>query len=153
MIARAVAAVLLAGLCGCAAQNGGSVAGGECRAFERPPYALRGATRYDQDVADNYVESGVGACGWQRPAARPPEIDAQPALKPAPKPVRKRSVLRRIKDKVWPHGTVAPVTAAPEAPVPVAEEAPSAPAVPAPKPKRPLTAIEELLHLRSADDE
>lgn len=156
MIGRAIGAALLAaGLCGCAKDMGGSISGGECKVFDRPPYAVRGATRYDQDVADNYVEGGVGACGWQRPAARPPELDAQPALKPASRPVRRRSVLRRIKDKVWPRAAIAPVTAAPVPPDrPVADDAPPpAEPLPPPKPKpRPLTAIEELLHLKPTED-
>jgi hypothetical protein len=144
----------LLSLCGCAKDMGGSVSGGECKIFERPPYAVQGMRRYDQDWIDSQVEGGVGACGWQRPAARPPELDAQPTLKPTPKPVRKRSVLRKIKDKVWPRAAVAPVTAAPALPDrPVADDAPPpAEPLPPPPPKpRPLTAIEELLHLRPAD--
>jgi hypothetical protein len=158
MIGRATGVVLLAAcLAGCAKDLGGSVAGGECKVFERPPYAVQGARRYDQDWIDSTVEGGVGACRWPRPAPRPPEIDAAPPPKVvAVKPEKKRGVIRRIKDRVWPKAAIAPVEPVPAMPArPVADDAPPpAPPLPPPKPKpRPLTAIEELLHLRSSDAE
>jgi hypothetical protein len=44
-------------------------------ASSAPEYAVRGKTKYDQNWVDDTVESGVGGCGWQRPAARPPALD------------------------------------------------------------------------------
>lgn len=69
----------LLALGGCATRGPTSVSGDECRVFERPPYAVRGARPYDQEWIDSTVEGGVGACGWQRPAARPASLDASPA--------------------------------------------------------------------------
>ncbi|MDG9697880.1 hypothetical protein QC281_48405, partial [Streptomyces sp. DH17] len=80
------AALLLAG---CESQTlKGSIAGGECRIFERPPYVVRGAKPYDQDWIDRQVEGGVGGCRWPRPAPRPAELDAPAVVsaKPAPRP-------------------------------------------------------------------
>lgn len=76
----------------------GSVAGGECRVFERPPYAVRGKTQYDQDVADNFVESGVSGCNWKRPAARPASIEGRVVSAPVTSP-KKKGIIRRIKEK------------------------------------------------------
>lgn len=139
MIRRAAAPLMLAAMLGgCATTGGGSVTGGECKVFERPPYAVRGVTQYDQDVADNFVESGVGGCKWKRPAARPATLDAAPAPKTAAKPAKKRTLIQRVKAKVWPTNVVAPVVLAPV----VAPPAP-APALPKPAPR---SAIDELLH-------
>lgn len=131
----------------------GSVAEGECRAFERPPYSLRGLTRYDQDQADMFVESGVGACHWPRPAPRPAELDASPVPKSVaavkPKPA-KRGLVKRARDKLWPKTSIAPIVAPPAPPDrPVAEDAPPPdPPLPAPEPpKRKPTDLEKLLHL------
>lgn len=170
MMGRVIVLLLaLVGFAGCARDLGGSISGGECKVMERPPYAVRGAEPYDQDWIDSTVEGGVGACHWQRPAPRPPELDAV-APRPAPtgkpvavRPAKKRGLVRRFKDRVWPKTSVAPVAPAPEPPArPVAEDAPfaaplPAPDVPAPsaappKPRRPLTPIEELLHLQPKDD-
>lgn len=140
---------------GCATDGLKSSVAGSCAVFERPPYAVRGATQYDQDVADKFVESGVAGCNWDRPAARPPELDRMPAPKPvaAPAPHRK-GIVARIKHKVakaaakvtgrpaaappatFPDAPVAPVTATPVAPEP--------PRPPAPPPA-PRSRIEQLL--------
>lgn len=160
MIRSSIGCVFVAalGLAGCAAQHGMSISGGECKVIERPPYAVRGARPYDQDWIDSTIEGGVGACNWPRPAPRPAEIDAKVGLKqaPAPRPL-KRGLVSRIKAKVWPRATVAPVTAAPEpvAPPPAPIEAapveatPRAPA-PDPEPVR-RSPLEDLLHLRPGE--
>jgi hypothetical protein len=163
MITRlAVAAALAIGVAGCAHKDlGGSIDGGECKAFERPPYAVRGQKPYDQDWIDSTVESGVGACKWQRPSPRPPEIDAVPTAKPV-QPPAKRGLIARLKKRVWPRSVVAPIAAVPPlrpelpAPPPVAEMPPSdlppqTPPAPPPAKKSALTALEELLHLRSGE--
>jgi hypothetical protein len=91
-----------------------SVAGGECKIFEAPKYAVRGARAYDQDWIDSNIEGGVGGCGWQRPQARPAAIDGKTAVKPAAqKP--KRGIVERIKDRILP--AAAPPTVAQPAPV------------------------------------
>lgn len=117
----------------------GSVAGGECKVFERPQYVVRGLRPYDQHWVNSQVEGGVGGCGWARPAPRPPELDAvKPAVSKSVQPPKKRSLIRRIKDrvKIWPDNP-APVVAAP-LPEP---ETPQPPPPPAPR-----SAIDELLH-------
>jgi hypothetical protein len=124
VIRRAAALLLVAMLGGCVTTGGGSVTGGECRVFERPPYAVRGVTQYDQDVADNFVESGVGGCKWTRPAARPAALDATPVAKHVAKPVKRRSLVARVKAKVWPGAAVAPVEAVPDMPAPTPRAAP-----------------------------
>lgn len=136
MIRRAAAPLMLSiVLSGCVTTGGGSVAGGECKVFERPPYAVRGVTQYDQDVADNFVESGVGGCKWERPAARPAELDAAPA----PRKIKK-------KKPVWLRLLHWPAKAAPVIVVPEAPAAPVVEVAPAPLPPAPRSAIDELLH-------
>lgn len=54
---------------------------GVCKTFPRPDYQIRGQTGYDQQWADETIESGVAACHWKRPNKRPATLD-----KPAPKP-------------------------------------------------------------------
>lgn len=132
---RLAALLSILALGGCVT-TGGSVTNGECKVFERPPYAVRGVTQYDQDIADNFVESGVGGCKWDRPAARPAELDASRAPKAVAKPVKRPGVLKRIKAKVWPTAAVVPVVVVPEVPEPVAPVA-----LPAPR-----SAIDELLN-------
>lgn len=141
MIARIILLAAALALAGCATDGGpkSSVAG-SCAVFERPAYALRGATQYDQDVADKYVESGVAGCHWARPAPRPAELDRQPPPKAAiAAPAPHRGFLARVRHKVagvaarvrrhpqpppvpvqatFPDQPVAPVTAAPDAPEP-----------------------------------
>lgn len=120
-------------LAGCVTTGGGSERGGECKVFERPPYAVRGVTQYDQDIADNFVESGVGGCKWKRPAARPPEMDAAPAPHRVVTIKKKKPAwLQMLR---WPAKAIAPVVIVPEAPAP--------PVTPPPAPR---SAIDELLH-------
>jgi hypothetical protein len=128
---------------GCATEPRGSIAGGECHIFERPAYAVRGKTQYDQDWVDGNVEAGIGGCKWARPAPRPPELDAAPGTKPAVvKPAKRRGLFRRIKDHVlpkkWPD-KAAPVATTPEPPPVVA-------APPPPPPPKPRDPVDELLH-------
>lgn len=119
----------------------GSVAG-SCGVFERPPYAVRGQTQYDQNVADNFVESGVAGCNWQRPASRPAAIEAQPAPKAAA-PARRKGILKRIRDRI---ALPKPFPAAAEPVAPTPE--PPTVGLPLPAPdviERP-DPVEQLLH-------
>lgn len=129
---------------GCLHTGTGSVSGGECKIFDGPKYVVRGATQYDQDWIDPTIESGVGGCKWARPAPRPASFDAAPASKAVTKPVKKRGLFRRVKDRVWPKASVAPVVQAPQPQItaPPAAMVLPAPAVPLPKPR---TALDDLL--------
>ena len=128
---------LTVALAGCAGTKlPASVAGGECRIFEAPPYEVRGKTTYDQDYIDGNVEAGIGGCGWKRPAARPPGLDARPkANKPAvhKAPKKKPGFLARVKARV---------IGKPVAPVPYIVAPPPASTVaeptPAPAPRDPV---------------
>jgi hypothetical protein len=142
MIARVGIVCLLAlGAGGCATKGPASVAGGECRIFERPQYAVRGKRSYDQDWIDSQVEGGVGGCGWKRPAARPAALDAVPTKRPVTSPgkaeVKKRNVIQRIKDRISGPPASAPVPYV-AAPIMPAVAAPT----PAPVPRDP---VDELL--------
>ena len=120
----------------------GSVAGGECKIFERPRYVVLGKRPYDQDWIDSQVEGGIGGCKWKRPAPRPPELDVVPGRKTvAPVPVKSKGFLKRIRDRVLPPKVEAPIGVPPPAPVVVAPE----PVAPPPAPRRP---IDELLRPR-----
>lgn len=155
--------LLLAPLLGACASKplGGSIAGSICKGIiERPEYAVKGATRYDQDWIDPTIESAGGACHWAPPAPRPPELDAQPAPKVSPMPAKKRGAWRRLSDRahqllrknVWPKKPAAPVEPLPDLPKMPATQAPispppaamrlPAPAVPMPRPR---SALDELL--------
>jgi hypothetical protein len=99
-----------------------------CEAFERPEYAVKGATPYDQKWANGITEAGVGACKWERPKPRPPELDAKSpvagakAPPPAAKPkAPKLSLGARIKRAIVPQAAAAPVTPAAE---PLVEQRP-----------------------------
>jgi hypothetical protein len=147
----AVLAALAALLCSCSHGLGGSVAGSECKVFEPPRYAVRGRAPYDQDWIDSTIEGGVGACRWQRPAPRPPQLDAAPITRKAPAApaaARKKGALQRARERLlsaWhrTHATPpAPVEAAPVEPAP---EVPATVAVPAPAPA-PRDPVDELLH-------
>jgi hypothetical protein len=120
-----------AAIAGCAGTNlPGSVAGGECKVFERPPYVVKGARRYDQNWIDGNVEAGVGACGWKRPAARPAAIDTADTIPaaPAPQVSRARRYMNALRHPIKTYkahraakaGTVAPVPAPAPRPRPVA---------------------------------
>jgi hypothetical protein len=117
----------------------GSVKGGECRIFERPQYVVLGKRPYDQDWIDSQVEGGVGGCGWQRPKARPASFDAVPGQKAkvVAKPVKKRGIIKRIKDRV-----VQPFTRSVD---PVIETPLPPPMVSAPAPPPPRDPVDELL--------
>lgn len=113
-------------LAGCAGVKlPASVKGGECRIFEAPPYEVLGKTTYDQDYIDGNVEAGVGGCGWKRPAARPPGLDAK-TNKPAPHKAAKKKpgFFARIKARVT-GKSVAPVPYIAGPPPPVAEPTPA----------------------------
>jgi hypothetical protein len=47
-----------------------------CDVLQRPEYAIKGKTVYDQDWADVMEESLIAACGWKRPLKRPAILDA-----------------------------------------------------------------------------
>lgn len=64
-----VLAVLLAA---CGDKPVASVKNGECKAFQRAAVEACGLTLEDQDVLDDYVETGVSACKWKRPQPRTP---------------------------------------------------------------------------------
>jgi hypothetical protein len=136
MIGRLALVMLLAlPLAGCFETIKGSVAGGECRVFERPEYAVRGKRQYDQDWIDSNVEGGIGGCGWRRPKPRPASFDAKPVTKAAIVAPKKRGLLKRVKDRVtapWPTSPTAAV-----------EPLPAPPIVQAPQPR---DAVDELLH-------
>lgn len=89
-------------LAGCASVPDPRIAtlsNGACKAFTRPQYALKGVTEYDQAWADDYIETGVGACGWKRPEPRPKSWDKPKVVTPAPaaiKPKKKPGFLRRL---------------------------------------------------------
>jgi hypothetical protein len=127
---------------GCEWQTFKSSVAGSCAVFERPSYAVRGKAPYDQDVVDNFVESGVAGCNWTRPAPRPPQLDAPAGRKVAVASPAKRGLIRRLRERVLParrqHDQKPdfPAAAAPIAPTPQ---------LPAPpKPRR--SAIDELLY-------
>jgi hypothetical protein len=124
---------------GCATAPGpGSVATGECKVFEAPRYAVKGARPYDQDWIDSTVEGGVGACKWQRPAARPAELDTPPrAAKP------KVATVKPKKNPLWVrmlHWRKSAPPAAPTEASPTLTVLPAEPDAPAPR-----SAIDELL--------
>lgn len=119
---RNIAALFLTvALAGCAGTKlPASVKGGECRVFEPPKYAVAGRTSYDQDWIDGNVEAGVGGCGWKRPVARPPELDARPkAVKPTVHNVKKKpGFLAKVKARVTGKSIEpVPYIAAPLAPI------------------------------------
>ncbi len=140
MIARLIAILLSAPvLGGCWEAMKSSVAGGESKVFERPPYAVRGKTPYDQNWVDRQIEGGVAAFGWDRPAPRPPELDAPAGVRSkAAIPAKKKlGIFKRIKDRVAP---------APIEPTPFIMQQPVAvPPAPPPKPRDP---VDELLGIR-----
>lgn len=135
---RILMIIIAAGLLGgCASKGPASIAGGECRIFERPEYAVRGAKTYDQDWIDSQVEGGVGGCGWKRPAARPASIEGAAAVRRAPPPAKKPGLATRLKDRiVWPK----PEPVASGVPAPIVE--PAKPALPPPAPR---DRVDELL--------
>jgi hypothetical protein len=115
-----------------------SVSGGECKVFERPEYAIKGATTYDQRWADGNTEAGVGACGWERPKPRPPELD-QRRQKAAPQAGAPKVSLRaRVRQLIAPSAAAAtpapPPASVPEEEPPAVTIVRTAPVVPPPPP-------------------
>ena len=105
-----------------------------------------GKTRYDQGIVDRFVESGVGGCGWQRPAKRPASLDVVPGQKVAAVAApKKHGLFKRLRDRLTTKKEPVPFLQpeAPPAPVAVVPLAP-APAPP-PPPRDP---VDELLHPR-----
>jgi len=147
LLLRSATLSLTVALAGCAGTKlPASVKGGECRVFERPAYVVLGKTQYDQDWVDGNVEAGIGGCQWQRPAPRPPELDAAPVTRQVPaavKPKAKRKLIQRIRDGVWPRSNPAPVVV-----VPAVTPAPPPVVVAAPPPPPPRDPVMELLHPR-----
>lgn len=89
--ALATSCLLLLAACASGPDAVGSVAGGDCQVAHTPQYAVRGATRYDQQWVDTTTEALVAGCRQPRPQARPPELDrpaARQAVKPTPKKKR-----------------------------------------------------------------
>jgi hypothetical protein len=142
MMARIALLLLLAPWLGaCNLQTLGSVAGGECKIFERPSYAVLGKRAYDQDWIDSQIEGGVGGCHWQRPAPRPPALDARPGVAA---PAKKPGLIRRLRDRVQP--PAAWPASAPAAVVPLPQSEPPPPEPPSAPPPPPRSALDELLH-------
>jgi hypothetical protein len=135
---RAIAVLAALPVLGGCMQTFKSSVAGSCGVFERPPYAVLGKTRYDQDVADKFVESGVAGCSWKRPAARPASLDALVRRKATAAPVKRKSFVKRIRDRILPPKVETPAPV--EVPVPTAAPDPVPP--PALPPRRP---IDELL--------
>lgn len=77
-VAIALMCLLVAG---CAGQMPGSIAGGECKIFHDPGFAVRGKRVKDSQWIGQTQEVGIEVCGWKRPA---PEPVAKPARRPTP---------------------------------------------------------------------
>lgn len=54
-------------LSGCASIGPASVAGGECKIFKDPGFAVRGKRLKDSQWIGRTQETGIGVCGWKRP--------------------------------------------------------------------------------------
>lgn len=140
----AFSALLVLG--GCVTTGQGSVAGGECKVFDAPKYAVRGARPYDQDWIDSTIEGGVGACQWSRPLVRPAEWDAPvplPKARPVTKKPKKAGWIWRARSTVWPKKVVVPAQPAAVALPEIVAPEPEPPAAPPPVAR---SAIDELLH-------
>jgi len=105
-------------LAGCANTKFATLTDGACKAFPRPVYQIKGATRYDQKWADETTEVGVAGCGWKRPEHRPAYLNPMPVKapaviaapqpasplvivpQPAPKKPTLRERLRRLRQKI-----------------------------------------------------
>lgn len=145
-VRTAAAFLSLLVLGGCVTTGTGSVVGGECKVMERPQYVVRGVRQYDQDWIDSTIEGGIGACKWERPAARPPELDA-PKAPPAPvTPKKKRGWIWRALPAL--RKKPLPASSAPVAPAVTISEPPPLAAEPEPiaTPTAPRSAIDELLN-------
>ena len=62
-----IAMGLAAFVAGCAGQMPASVAGGECRLFTDPGFAVRGQRVVDKRWIGATQEKGIAVCGWKRP--------------------------------------------------------------------------------------
>jgi hypothetical protein len=98
-------------LTACASRGPASIAGGECRVFSAPDYAIRGKAQVDQNWIDDTEEAGIAACKWSRPQARPVAKVAphKAALIQHKKPIKK-PVVKSPK----PVGHIMPPTSQPE---------------------------------------
>lgn len=113
-----------------------SVSGGECKVFDRPQFAVLGQTSYDQKWIDGNTEAGIAACGWDRPAKRPEDLQPMAAAKP--KPIKRKTLLQKAKAIVTREPDPAPALP----PVPYIEAKPAEPSddlLDAPEP--PATAV------------
>jgi hypothetical protein len=139
------------------------VAGGECRVFEAPPYAVLGRDQYDQRWIDANVEAGVGGCGWQRPKPRP-EILAKAPVRASGVSKKRPTLHQRVKArvrKILHRPEPPPVTLLAPAPPPAAKEwqdltssiAPVAPGLVKPPPPVPRSDLDELLDPRAPSAE
>lgn len=54
-------------LSGCAGVGPASIAGGECRIFKDPGFAVRGKRMKDSQWIGKTQETGIDVCGWKRP--------------------------------------------------------------------------------------
>ena len=71
-------------LTGCASTKFATLTDGACKAFPRPAFQIKGATRYDQKWADETTEVGISGCGWTRPDRRPSYLNPMPVKAPVP---------------------------------------------------------------------
>lgn len=60
---------LSVGLSGCAGTMPASVAGGECKIFNDPGFAVKGKRLKDSRWIGKTQEVGIDVCGWKRPKA------------------------------------------------------------------------------------
>lgn len=54
-------------LAGCASTGPASVAGGDCKVFHDPGFAVRGRRLQDSQWIGRTQETGIRVCGWRRP--------------------------------------------------------------------------------------
>ncbi len=71
---------------GCAGQMPASVAGGECRVFTDPGFAVQGKRVIDKRWIGATQEKGIQICNWKRPIAMPKVVAAVAAPVPAVAP-------------------------------------------------------------------
>lgn len=128
--------IVAALLAGCQTDGVGSIAGGEAKVFERPPYVVKGKRPYDQSWIDSQIEGGVAAFGWKRPAPRPASLDVVPSSVRPAKAAKHPGLVKRIKARVWPTDAPAVIS------TPVAPEWPTTPPA---VPVAPRDPVDELL--------
>ncbi len=54
-------------LASCASMSPASVAGGECKVFHDPGFAVRGKRVQDSQWIGRTQETGIQVCNWKRP--------------------------------------------------------------------------------------